>query len=208
MSKAIAYVLAVIASVVVILLNHLHCSESSQSGFEFDTKQRRRFQVEIMKCDLAILQSSFCPNHRSFPIFFLIFVVNVYTSKAAASEVSCEEVRYCNLKIFFGLQMTCVFNEVTIDSQGFTIASAENDAVTAMGFFRNKNVSFLPVNVYNLFPYLVTMSASSGSIKTISKENFKHLKKLRGLYLDKNQIKTIRTNVFEDLTSLERLDLG
>lgn len=162
-----------------------------------------------MKCAAAVLQSSFCPNHRSIFIPFLIFVLNVYTSKAASREVSCDYITDCFLIAFFGQQMTCYMKDVTIDSQGFTIASPPKDeTVTAMGFFSNKNALFLPDNIHEAFPYLMTLSASSCSIKTVSKENLKNLNKLRGLYLDNNQIKTIRSNVFEDLTSLQRLDLG
>lgn len=95
-----------------------------------------------------------------------------------------------------------------IDSQGFRIASAKNETIGGLDFELNKNVSFLPVYVNEAFPDLVTFFASSCSIKTISKENFRNLSKLKVLCLNNNQIEIIQNDVFKDLTSLERLTLG
>lgn len=99
-------------------------------------------------------------------------------------------------------------NATTIDSHGFTISSAKDETITALRFDGNKKVLFLPVGVYEQFPNLAFLRADHCSIRTISKENFKNLKKLKELQLYYNQIETIGTDVFEDLTSLELLYLG
>lgn len=46
------------------------------------------------------------------------------------------------------------------------------------------------------------------AIKTISKDNFRSMTSLKGLFLASNKIETIPVDAFEDLKSLERLHLS
>lgn len=108
-----------------------------------------------------------------------------------------------------GDQKTCsMFGGAMIDSPEFTIKSAKDETVTGLFFFANPRVSFLPVKVYESFPNLIGYLANGCSIRKISKENFKNLSKLKMLGLSINQIQTIPSNAFEDLTSLQELYLG
>lgn len=138
----------------------------------------------------------------------MILLLEIFAREAAAKEVSCESNRSWNWGYPVGNQKTCFIEEITIDSQGFSIASAEDEATGGIYFEENKQVSYLPVNVHKIFPNLMGLSAAECSIKTLTKENFKNLKKLKELKLRYNQIEIIQNDVFEDLTSLEELDLG
>lgn len=138
----------------------------------------------------------------------MILLLCVFTRKAVAKEVSCESSRSWNWGYPVGSQKTCFIEEITIDSQGFSIASAKDEATGGIYFEENKQVSFLLVNVHEIFPNLMGFSAAECSIKTITKENFKNLKILKELKLRYNQIEIIQGDVFEDLISLEELDLG
>lgn len=108
-----------------------------------------------------------------------------------------------------GYQMACnMFRVTIIDSPAFTIVSAKDETIGGLNFGRNKNISFLPVNVHETFPNLKILFAGSSSIKAITKANFENLNKLEELYLFYNEIEIIGIDVFEDLASIERLDLG
>lgn len=83
-----------------------------------------------------------------------------------------------------------------------------DSTVLALKFDLNNKISVLPVRVDETFPVLAAYFAQYCSIKTISKVNFKNLKKLRVLALTNNKIERIDDDTFEDLTSLEQLGLG
>lgn len=134
-------------------------------------------------------------------------MLKVFTRKATALEVSCESIS--DSFWTFSTQKTCFMSNVTrIYSYGFKISSAKDEKIAALRFDGNKQVLFLPVGVNEQFPNLAFLRADHCSIRTISKENFKDLKKLKELQLYYNQIETIGTDVFEDLISLEILYLG
>lgn len=95
----------------------------------------------------------------------------------------------------------------TISSENTKLSTKRIETVGGMIFCNNLKISFLPLLVHKTFPNLLGYSAASCSIKSISYHNFKSLTKLRELWLLKNKIETIYSNTFEDLASLERLDL-
>lgn len=95
----------------------------------------------------------------------------------------------------------------TIDSKGISV-SLEDTSVLGISFFNNTKISFLPVGLQNNFPHLELYFAPLCSIGTVSKENFRNLVKLRTVHLWNNQIKKIDSSTFDDLASLEHLDLS
>lgn len=96
----------------------------------------------------------------------------------------------------------------TINSTGFSISSSKDNNVKGFYSYRNDKIEFLPENFAEKFPNLVVIWASRCSIKKVSKKNFRNLRKLRGLDLDKNQIERIESDTFDDLIELEELHLG
>lgn len=67
----------------------------------------------------------------------------------------------------------------------------KNDTVTGLRMYGNKKIKFLPLNVDKLIPNLVAYSASHCTIKTILKDNFKNLNKLKEPHLRDNHIEKI-----------------
>lgn len=94
-----------------------------------------------------------------------------------------------------------------IDSTGITFSPERNDSIRGIDFSDNKKIHYLPFKLHKTFPKLLVFAASSCSIKAISRENFKNLKVLRGLWLRNNQIETIPSNAFQDLISIDDIDL-
>lgn len=99
-------------------------------------------------------------------------------------------------------------SSISIDMPGLKLSSVENKAVGAIFINNNKKIEFLPNNVYESFPQLVVLKASFCSIRSIGKQNFKNLHKLKRLNLDGNQITKILDDTFEGLEALEYIDLG
>jgi Leucine-rich repeat (LRR) protein len=94
-----------------------------------------------------------------------------------------------------------VIDEISVKIQ------TRNESVKGLDLSQSKKVSFLPVQVADIFPNLIAISAWDCSIKTILKKNFARLIKLQQLCIDHNQIETIHSEIFEDLISLEVLTL-
>jgi hypothetical protein len=72
-------------------------------------------------------------------------------------------------------------------------------SILGLNLSQNKKVSFLPVRAVEAFPNLLGYSAWGCLIKTIFKEYFARLTKLKRLALHENQIVKINSGVFEDL---------
>lgn len=103
---------------------------------------------------------------------------------------------------------TCFLDTVIIDSIGFSLTTQPDSTITGFRSYGNRKIQFLPENVGETLPNLVFWHASYCSIKTISRDNFKNLSKLRGLGLQGNQIEKISSDTFDDLTALQILWLS
>lgn len=95
----------------------------------------------------------------------------------------------------------------TINSEGYVVSPAET-SILGITFYLNKKISFLPVRVDETFPNLIAYSAADCSLTSVSRINFKNLKKMKTLNLRNNQIVKVKSDTFEDLTLLEVLWLG
>lgn len=129
------------------------------------------------------------------------------TVGSASNEVSCEFIVDINFS-YVGRHKTCIMEKRTqIDSPDFTISSPVNEKVCGLRLNLNKKISFLPVKVDEKFPNLVGYSAQFCSIRSIHKENFNNLGKLKSLWLNRNLITNVPSDSFDDLESLQYLGL-
>lgn len=125
--------------------------------------------------------------------------------------MTCENVEDFDYKDAIGVQSTCFMNGTTsIASPRFTMAARndETNAVTALRFSKNLRVQYLPTDTYKSYLDLVVIHANQCFIKSISRSNFRNLRRLRDLELANNQIKRIYDDTFIDLEALENLYLG
>lgn len=95
-----------------------------------------------------------------------------------------------------------------INSEETAFAVESDNEMVGLTFHGNKKISFLPSKVADSFPNLLGYNVGSCSIRTISKDSFVHLSKLKELYLDSNKIETVSSDSFEGLTSLQLIALG
>lgn len=135
-------------------------------------------------------------------LFFILTLIEV-----ESLEVPCEKSVNYNWT-HSGQRKTCFMASSTkIDARGTTVTKMKDDSVTALRMYGNKKIKFLPLNLDKVIPNLTAYSASHCTIKTIAKENFKKLNKLRELHLRDNLIEKIYGDTFEDLIILEELNL-
>lgn len=139
---------------------------------------------------------------------FCCFFVNILLVIADIDETWCELFSVWPWS-FSGGQRTCrVSMTKSITSPGFSLPVTKDETVKGLEFFGNVNISYLPENVAEVFPNLVGYGAGNCSIKSIRKANFEGLTNLKELLLFENFIETIPNNIFDNLTSLEFINLG
>lgn len=139
--------------------------------------------------------------YRNLQFIVLTIVLKLLTSfDVDAMLISCES-KEIKLQYYLGLVETCFMErETKINSDDTTLSP--DATIIALTFKKNKNISFLPIEVANSFPDLKYYSASFCSIKSVMKKHFKDLSKLKILRLDQNEIVKIKSDAFEDLVSL------
>lgn len=98
--------------------------------------------------------------------------------------------------------------QTIIDNVDYFIVSDKNTQVKVLDTRNNPQVTFLPVNVHEKFPNLVQFKVKYCSLKKITAENFKDLKKLEVLKLSSNHIDFIAEGSFNSLMELRVLDLS
>lgn len=97
---------------------------------------------------------------------------------------------------------------IDINSSDVTISNEKDGKVDLIDYSENKKVKYLVAMVNLKFPNLRYYFADDCAIQEIFQKNFQLLSKLKFLYLNGNQIKRIKSDTFEDLTSLKELGLG
>jgi hypothetical protein len=122
--------------------------------------------------------------------------------------IACERVANDNYGLRYGTLMSCYLKQPVINLPSFRISMPQNHIVKGMSFWMNRNVFYLPESSREIFVNLEQYYAGFCSIKEISIRNFRGLMKVRGLWLHENQIEMIRSDTFEDMKSLEFLNLS
>lgn len=136
---------------------------------------------------------------------------NCAPADSIKKQITCTNVHMCNIELLvnFGNRTAscCYVQHATIidtTNDSFVVDERDKD-LEILVIHRNQHVEFLPVLVHETFPNLIGYSVKDTPIKSISKRNFEKLHKLEVLWLEGGQVETIRSNTFEDLSSLRML---
>lgn len=143
-----------------------------------------------------------------FKKIILLLALNLFARQTSANEISCEKIESPDRWGHGGPYKSCILKTTPIISRGLTIASSQDNSITGLNLWKNRDVSYLPVGVHEKFVNLLGYSAGYCSIKSISKANFANMRKLQVLYLGGNQLKQVDSSTFEDLISLQYFGLG
>lgn len=136
----------------------------------------------------------------------LIFILFGFFKVSVMTEISCETVHTYDW--WFGTNIkTCKMEKTTATNSTGVKLTNKDEKITGLRFYRNRKIVFLPENVNEIYPNLLFYFSNSCSIKLVSKIYFREMRKLRGLTLSYNKIEKIPTDTFEDMTSLEKLEL-
>lgn len=105
---------------------------------------------------------------------------------------------------------TCYLEKVTeIHETDVTFDKNLNDrTIKALLLYNNKNIQYLPVDVYKSFPNIRVVAAQRCSIKKIKRNNFINLAHVVSLELNYNQIEIIHDDTFLGLSTIERIGLS
>jgi Leucine-rich repeat (LRR) protein len=137
----------------------------------------------------------------------VISALVILVIEASLSTTTCDEIEMQRLKDV-GNQRSCVKQSSPITSPDLFFVDPTESNITVFYFFRNKQLFYLPVQVYKAAPNLLMIDAPYSEIKAISKKNFEKLTKLEFLWLHFNKIATIPPETFADLVSLKKISLG
>lgn len=130
----------------------------------------------------------------------MLQVFNTFEAKEVDCE-STEDVEGNNV-------ITCYMEDITSIKEPDMTISNFDVAVQGLAFYDNPKIFFLPIYVVENFPNLKMYWANNCSLKVISYQNFKGLRKLTVLKLNANQIEKINSDTFNDFVNLEELDLS
>jgi Leucine-rich repeat (LRR) protein len=126
-----------------------------------------------------------------------------------AQQVDCEEIQSRRIAdIGDELLQVCRMDlAIVIDTNSFTLSSEVNQDVTEIYASGNHNIDFLPNNIYEKFPNILSLSFRSCNLNSVTNENFQKLFSMKRLDLAGNTIEAISDNAFSDLTNLRYLHL-
>lgn len=99
-------------------------------------------------------------------------------------------------------------DKVTINSLGVKISMQKDNEMVTLNLRFNKKISYLPIEIHEIFPSLIIIEANDCQIKSVTKANLRSLDKIKILWLNNNRIEKISSDAFEDLTSLIELGLS
>lgn len=129
------------------------------------------------------------------------------SSYAIGLELPCESI--AKFSWWGNPHKTCHMNDsTTVTAPEFSISSTTDAAIELLNLNGNRKIAYLPKHVDEKFPGLLIYDAGSCSVQSISKQNFKNMKKLKRLFLGFNQIERIPSDTFSDATALLEVALG
>lgn len=133
------------------------------------------------------------------------FDADILTRSSGKVEKSerCHHFVHCKHYEQFFVSAEAIFDTPLVD-----ISCLKSEDVKWFEISENKNVKYLPMNVFRKFPNLEIYYAFKSGVVKINKNNFYGAEKLRGLWLNHNEIETIHGGSFDELKSLKWLYLG
>ncbi|KAL7016888.1 hypothetical protein ACKWTF_010182 [Chironomus riparius] len=136
-------------------------------------------------------------------ISMIIFNIGLLEAASINGYFDNETWTFFKMKIYaFNINSN---SEIPNDNMEISLSKSE----CVKGFYssNNKNIKYLPVNVYKKLPNLVGYSMRNAMVKSISYKNFENLKELQLIDLFDNHLSTISNDTFKDTTELKKIIL-
>ena len=129
----------------------------------------------------------------------LIILITTVLATVNVNAFCCDRLR--EEHAMFDTWYTCIFGSKGLNS---SCKSSDYSEYRSVWYFKAENdvsVTELPVGVGELFPNMQKYYARNCAIKFIKRENFQDLNKVDYLDLQNNELTTIPSGVFDDLTT-------
>lgn len=139
--------------------------------------------------------------------FDLLKTTTTLQSDIGVPRVVCRRTRKVLWPSLEASLITCLMNRSTTIETNNTRVDDDSNA-RALYMSENKNIFYLPVDLYKVFPFLLVINAMSCSVKTLGPENLRNLKFLEMIWMGGNQLEIIPKGTFKGLTSLTTIYLS
>lgn len=135
---------------------------------------------------------------------------NCGSENTARKQLSCITSTFCDDQFIEDYATCCELEAGTfIDTPDYSFKDDETrTSTTSMIISHQQNVQFLPILLHESFPVLRTYVVSGTTVPKISKKNFENMSKLERLKLEDNQIEVIKSDTFDELVSLETIEIS
>lgn len=188
----------------------------SAEAFSLDQKKIEAMQFEGNRCldrqytslpKLVRDTAAFCIRiPKKMEKFDLLKTTTTLKSDIGIPKVVCRRIRMIYFDWVGESLITCLMNRsTTID---FNNTRVDDDSEARVLYLsENKNIFYLPVDLYKNLPTVMIIDGSSCSIKTLGPENLRNLKFLKILSMSSNQLESIPKGTFKGLISLKLISL-
>ena len=154
---------------------------------------------------------------------------------SAVKEIDCEKTMTRTIndipRVILKACRFDTYDKTDIDTPDSVLSSEVDESMTEIYADNNMNIEYLPTNIHEKFPNLLSMSIWFCKLRSVSNTTFKNLKSLirlamnvnflesfddgtfadlvnlKYLYIDYNRLHTLDGNIFKPLTSLRALIL-
>lgn len=135
-----------------------------------------------------------------------IFLLEIFfVSEFASKEIPCELISSGSWINVQPLRTCFIWETTTINTSD--VAIVPDQSIDGLSTNGNAKISEAPIEVAKSFPNLIAYQLGANPIRSVSKEHFLNLRKLRDLYIHDTLIELISSDTFEDLVSLQWLYL-
>lgn len=135
-----------------------------------------------------------------------IFLVQVFAENSGIT-LNCKYHKHSSYAcIVLGFE-NHVANVTVSQVKGNHIKGKSNSDIVEL-VIKDQNASFVPINVKDYFPNIISYEVKNSSLTDIARNYFAGLKKIETVVLVNNLLKTLNSDVFNDLNNLKHIRLS
>jgi hypothetical protein len=142
-------------------------------------------------------------------LFSLLVLFQSIPSLVNTQQIDCETVQTRTSYVSSVLLKTCRVDQNTVvDSETYFFTAEPDVEMTEVWTDGNMNIQYLPKNIFEKFPNLISLSAASCSLKLVNKDNLQYLSSIEEIDFSNNLLESIEIGTFDDLMILQFLVLA
>lgn len=147
-------------------------------------------------------------NRECFSVKIVLVLLMISLNLKVSSSQEVNYIGTCDESTNIGYVRCALHQNIEIKTKSSILEVVFNKDVNELDFSYNREIFYLPILLDGSFYNLLGYFANHCSLTTITKNNFVNLRSLTVLMLTDNEIQNIKPGTFQDLTSLQTLDLS